>query len=101
MDQPDTKETDDPLFDAMAEHWEHVVAGYKQFEDKRPVMLYDIQENRIYAYHYEDFKNDMSPAKSQASLAEQYELASQAGTMVVFVRDNEARRLVSYSMDYK
>ena len=101
MDQPDTKETDDPLFDAMAEHWEQIVAGYKQFEDKRPVMLYDIQENRIYAYPYEDFKNDMSSAKSQASLAEQYELARRAGTMVVFVRDNEARRLASYSMDYK
>ena len=101
MDQPDTKETDDPLFDAMAEHWEQIVAGYKQFEDKRPVMLYDIQENRIYAYPYEDFKNDMSSAQSKASLAEQYELARQTGTMVVFVRDDEARRLASYSMDYK
>ncbi len=95
------EETDDPLFDAMAKHWEQIVVGYKQFEDKRPVMLYDIQENRIYAYPYEDFKNDMSSAKSQASLAEQYELARRAGTMVVFVRDNEARRLASYSMDYK
>ena len=95
------EQTDDPLFDEMAEHWEQIVAGYKHFEDKRPVMLYGIQENRIYAYLYEDFKNDMSSAKSQASLAEQYELARRAGTMVVFVRDNEARRLASYSMDYK
>jgi hypothetical protein len=98
-DQPDSTETKDPLFDAMAEHWEQIVAGYKQFEDKRPVMLYDIQENRIYPY--EDFKNDMSSAKSQASLAEQYELAKKAGTLVVFVRDNEAKRLASYSMEYK
>jgi len=52
-------------------------------------------------YPYEDFKNDMSSAKSQASLAEQYELAKKAGTLVVFVRDNEAKRLASYSMDYK
>jgi hypothetical protein len=95
-----TEQTDDPLFNAMAEHWQQIVAGYKQFEDKRPVMLYDIQENRIYAYPYEDFKSEMSP-KSQASLAEQYDLARQAGTMVVFVRDNEAKRLAAYSMDYK
>jgi hypothetical protein len=99
MDQPDPKETDDCLFEAMAEHLEHIVAGYKQFEDKRPVMLYDIQEGRIYAYPYEDFKSDMCP-KSQASLAEQYERARMAGMMVVFVRDNEAKRLAAYSMDY-
>jgi hypothetical protein len=69
MDQPDPKEAEDPLFDAMIEHWQQIVAGYKQFEDKRPVMLYDIQEHRIYAYPYEGFKNDMSP-KSQATLVE-------------------------------
>lgn len=92
--------TDDPLFDAMAEHWEHIVEGYLQFEDGKPVMLYDIQEQRIYAFQYEGFKSEMS-AKSQASLTEQYERAVAAGQIVVFVRDNEARRLVSYSMDYK
>ena len=100
MDQPDQKETDYPLLDAMAEHWEDIVAGYMQFEDKRPIVLYDIQEKRVHLYPYEDFKNDMSP-KSQASLAEQYERAGASGHMVVFVRDNDAERLVSYAMDYK
>jgi hypothetical protein len=42
------EQTNDRLFDAMAKIWEEIVAGYKQFEDKRPVMLYDIQENRLY-----------------------------------------------------
>ncbi len=47
---------DDPFLDAVAEHWENIVAGYKQFEDKRPVVLYDIQEQRVYLYPYEDFR---------------------------------------------
>ena len=64
------------------------------------VVLYDIQEERVYLYPYEDFKNDMSP-KSQVSLAEQYELAGKLGKLVLFVRDNEAEKLVSYIMDYK
>ena len=84
----------------MAEHWEKIVAGYKQFEDKRPIVLYDIQDERGYLYPYEDFKNDMSP-QSQVSLAEQYELAGTLGKMVMFVRDNEAEKLVSYILDYK
>lgn len=32
----------DYLFDALTEHWEHVVVAYKQKEDERPIMLYDI-----------------------------------------------------------
>ena len=91
---------DDYLFDALSEHWEHVVVAYKQCEDKRPIMLYDIQEKQIYAYPYEDFKSEMS-AKSQLSLTEQYERAVAAGQMVVFVRDNANESLVSYSLDYE
>ena len=94
------EQMDDPFLDVVVEHWENIVAGYMQFEDKRPVVLYDIQEERVYLYPYEDFKNDMSP-KSQVSLTEQYELAGQLGKMVMFVRDNEAEKLVSYILDYK
>ena len=72
-----------------------LVAGYKQFEDKRPIVLYDIQAKRAYLCPYEDFKNDMSP-QSQVSLAEQYELAGTLGKMVMFCprqRGREARFL--------
>ena len=62
--------------------------------------LYDIQDERIYAYPYEDFKGDLS-AKSQASLTAQYEQAVAKGKMVVFVRDNDKGRLVSYMLDYE
>ena len=98
--EPEESDTGDYLFDAMAEHWEHVVRLYRQFADKNPIMLYDIQEERIYAYPYEDFKSEMS-AKSQASLTKQYKRAVREGKMVVFVRDNDKRRLVSYSLAYR
>jgi hypothetical protein len=91
---------DDYLFDALSEYWEHIVVAYKQSEDERPIMLYDIQEKQIYAYEYEGFKSEMS-AESQLSLTEQYERAAAAGQMVVFVRDNDNERLVSYSLDYR
>ena len=29
---------------------------YKRFEDKRPVMLLDLQSEQIFAYPYEEFK---------------------------------------------
>jgi hypothetical protein len=32
------EDVDDPMLAPVAEHWESIVAGYKQFEDKRPVV---------------------------------------------------------------
>ena len=60
MNQPDQETMDDPLFDALNEVWEHVLMAYKQVDDGKTVMLYDIQERRIYSYQYEGFKSDMS-----------------------------------------
>jgi hypothetical protein len=40
-------------------------------------------------------------AKTQVSLTEQYEHAIAEDKMVVFVRDNDQKRLVSYLLDYK
>jgi hypothetical protein len=87
----------DPLWQALGEHYDHISFLYRQFSDKHPVMLLDVQEQRIYAYPYREFAADLS-RRSQASLARQYPAAVADGDMVVFVRDNVERRLVSYSV---
>lgn len=38
------------------EQWPYILMFYKKFEDKKPVMLFDIQEQRIYAYGQEDLE---------------------------------------------
>ena len=86
----------DPYFEMIQEQWPSILAWYKLLEEKRPIMLYDIQEQRIYAYPYREFKAEMSQ-KSQALLEEQYERALVTNCVVVFVRDNEQEKLVSYS----
>jgi len=86
-------------WDALGEQWDNILGLYKRFEDKKPVMLLDIQEQKIYAYPYNDFKSELSK-KSQIQLEEQYEAAILNNEMVVFVRDNEKRDLVAYSLEY-
>jgi len=88
----------DYLLDAAWEHWEAILRLYRAFEDKKPVMLYDMQEERIYAYPYAEFSAELSK-RSQQSLKEQYEDALSRNQIVLFVRDNQAKRLVSYSID--
>ena len=92
--------SDDYLLDAALEHWDMILSAYKLYEEHKPVVLFDIQEQRIYLYPYKDFKEEMNPG-NQASLQDQYERAMATSKIVVFVRDNVNRRLVSYSLDYE
>ena len=87
----------DPYFKAIQEQWPNIRALYMTCESKKPIILYDIQEKKIYAYPYEEFKAELSQ-KSQASLEHDYKSASALGSIVVFVRDNIERKLVSYTM---
>jgi hypothetical protein len=51
-----------------------------------------------HAYPYAEFSAELSK-RSQQSLKEQYEDALSRNQIVLFVRDNQAKRLVSYSID--
>ena len=88
------KSPNDDLVEAAEDYLPHILMFYRRFEDKRPVMLLDLPSRRIYAYPYEDFKADLS-RRSQDMLAADYEKALAGNKVVVFVRDNETRRLVS------
>lgn len=89
----------DHLWDALVENWPYILKAYRLCEARLPVVvLYDIQERRVYAYPYLEFKAEMGEA-SQRSLEELHERAVREGKFVVFIRDNERRRLVSFSMD--
>ena len=87
----------DPYFKALQEQWSHIRALYMTYGSKKPIILYDIREQKLYAYPYKEFRAEMSK-KSQASLEKDYKSASVLGSMVVFVRDNMERKLVSYTM---
>jgi hypothetical protein len=61
-------------------------------------MLLELPSLRIYAYPYREFKADLSE-RSQAMLEDEYERAVAQGKIVVFVRDDETRRLVSMTFE--
>jgi hypothetical protein len=87
----------DPYFKAIQKQWSNIRRLHMIYDSKKPIILYDIQEHKIYAYPYEEFKAELSK-KSQASLEHDYKSASTIGSMIVFVRDNIERKLVSYTM---
>ena len=76
---------------------QNILTIYEPYREKKPVMLCDIQEQRIDVYPSMDFKNDLSE-RSQRLLQDQYEQAMTDDKIVVFVRDNDAKKLVSYTV---
>jgi hypothetical protein len=80
------------------EHWDTLVHVFRTFESKRPILLYDVQEKRLYAYPYQGFVEDMS-AKERPVIAQSYERVLAGETILVFVRDNEKRKLVSFNVE--
>jgi hypothetical protein len=92
--------SEDYLLDAALEHWDMLLRAYKLHEEHKPIVLFDIQEQRIYVYPYKNFKEELNSG-NKASLQDQYERAIATNKIVVFVRDNVNRRLVSFSLDYE
>jgi hypothetical protein len=94
------KSPNDDLVEAAENFLPHILMFYERFKEKRPVMLLDLQSQKIYAYPYKEFKADLNE-RSQVMLAADYEKAIAENKIVVFVRDNETRRLVSMLFDYE
>jgi hypothetical protein len=97
--QRSEKPDSDYLWDALVENWPHILRMYRLCKHHGEIIvLYDIQEQRVYVYPYQEFKADLRES-SRSPLQEQFEAATREGRFVVFIRDNDKRRLVSFTMD--
>ena len=88
----------DALFDAACDRADDILRLYRQFAEKKPVMLLELPSQRIYAYPYLEFKNTLSE-RSQKMLEEEYQEALTHNPIVVFVQDNDRRKMISFSVD--
>jgi hypothetical protein len=52
--------------EAIQEQWNNIRRLYMTFERENPIILYDLQEKKLYAFPYKKFKAELSE-KSQAS----------------------------------
>jgi hypothetical protein len=92
------RSSNDDLGEAAEGQLHDVLMADKRFEAKRPVMVFDLQSQKIYAYPYDEYRSTLSE-RSQAMLTVQYDEAMIENKVVVFVRDNETRRLTSMSFE--
>jgi hypothetical protein len=93
------KDKNDDLVAAALDIQDSIRAAYRIHENHKPFMEFHVQEQRVYAYPYLDYKATLSP-RSQAMLTEQYEQAKAEDKIVVFIKDEQTRRLASFSLSY-
>lgn len=87
----------DPYLQRIRKHWDGIVALYEKFKHKKPVLEFDLESGKVYAYPYEDYKRCLTNETSQTMLEAQYKHALKQGLFVIFVRDTRKRKLRSYS----
>jgi len=61
------------------------------------VMLYNMDEKRIYSYVYKDYLASLNP-RSQQMLRVQYANAQKEGKVVLFIKDDKRRKFKSYTI---
>jgi hypothetical protein len=52
---------EDDIGAAVQGYHDVILTAYRDFEKRQPIILLDIQERRIDAYPYKEFKADLSP----------------------------------------
>src|SRR5712692_7711508 len=90
--------TKDKYLDAIEKHCVRILEVYSHYEEKKPIILFDVTEGNIYAYPYREFKKDLNLGE-RASFAKQYNEALREEQFVVFVRDSQEKKLISYSIE--
>src|SRR3954451_2863014 len=88
------------LVEAVQNHVDQILMFYEGVEDEQPILVLDYQNQKICAYHYEEYKTGLSP-ESQATLDEEYEKAMAEDKVVVLVWDSATGRLVTTTFDYE
>jgi len=81
--------------DLINEQWGNIAMMYDSFKDKKPIIEYNIADNKIYSFPAEDYINGLTHRKRNMAKT-QYEDACSNNQFMLFVRDEKNEKLISY-----
>jgi hypothetical protein len=90
-----TYEDDKIYLDTLDNIVDKVYEFYNMSDRKDLVMVYEMKENRICSYIYNEFKDNLNE-KSGEMLEKQYQEANESDRIVLFIRDEVRKKLKSY-----
>jgi hypothetical protein len=90
-----TYEDDKTYLDTLDNIVDKVYEFYNMSNRKDLVMVYEMKENKIYSYIYNEFKKGLNE-KSGEMLEKQYQEAIETDRIVLFIRDEVRKKFKSY-----
>ncbi|MCB9139004.1 MAG: hypothetical protein H6642_11715 [Caldilineaceae bacterium] len=83
--------------DLVKEQWPQIAELYNQHAAQRPVILLDVNESELFAYPFDQLAEILDES-SRASFGEQYARAVATRQMVLLVRDQKNKQLLTYTL---
>ena len=88
----------DPYLDLINTQWDNIIMMYQTFQDKKPIIEYEIDTQRIYSYPAKEYLNDLG-IRTRNEAIKQYEKAIKNDQFMLFIKDNKNEILRSYIFD--
>ena len=90
--------SDDPYLKLIDEQWHNIVMVYETFQDKKPIIEYDIQNEKIYSYPAKEYIQSLS-LRTRKQTRKQYNEAVRNNQFILFIKDFKNQKLRSYIFD--
>ncbi len=90
-----TYEEDKTYLDTIDNIVNKVYEFYNMSNRKDLVMIYEMKENKIYSYIYDEYKKSLNE-QSREILEKQYQEANESKRIVLFIRDEVRKKFKSY-----
>jgi len=92
------KQRNEDLLETASQVMDDIRRAYRIHRKNRPIIEFAVDENLIYAYPYAGYHDHLS-MRSQKLLEREYQEAQANRQIVVFVKHNRTKRLISFSID--
>lgn len=89
---------DDPYLDVINENWNHIAMMYDFFRDKKPILEYVVDTNKIYSYPAYKYINALS-TRTREGTQKMYKQANKENQFMLFIKDETNQKLRSYIFD--
>ena len=88
----------DPYLKLINEHWHHIVMVYEMFKRKKPIIEYDVVDEKIFSYPAKEYIQTLS-IRTRKQTRKQYREAVRKNQFILFIKDTKNRKLRSYIFD--
>lgn len=92
-----SQNNDQIYLDKLDEIGDTVYDIFNKADRKDLIMVYSMDENKIYSYIYADYLNSL-PEQAQSQLSKQYQDAVSAEQIVLFIKDEKRQQIRGFNI---